>query len=286
MKIDDLFFRRILQILVKFCPYNKWGDFVIHYFWFFYIHKRIPGSKNYINDFLYQIKVTDEIIDPLRIYCSDKENVKKYIKKKIGNIYNVPTIAILRTKKEIDNFFFKKKSCVKPTHSSGQVLFVRRNSQNIKKKLKEWLKLNFYWQHRERNYKNLEKKIIIEPIIFNNTNLNDYKFFVYKGKVKFIQVDFDRKISHKRKTYDTNWKDLNFSAGYPHININCKKPKKLKKMIDLAEKLGEDFNFIRVDMYTNGTKIYVGELTSCPTTAHAIYYPKKSEEYASNLFFN
>ena len=284
MKIFDFILFRLLKVLVKLCPYNRYGDNIVHFFFFFTVHKRIPNSKRYINDFLYNLKVSNEIIKPLRVFCSDKENLKKYIKKKIGNNYNVPTLAILRNEKDIENFKTNKKVCFKPTHSSGQVIFAK-NLGYKKKIIKNWLKLNFYYQHRERNYKHLKKKIIVEPILFNNTNLNDYKFFVYNKKVKFIQVDFDRKRSHKRKTYDCSWNDLKFSAGYKLSKKKCERPEKLKKMINIAEKIGEDFNFIRVDMYTKGRKIYIGELTNCPTAAHAIYFPRTSEPYASKKFF-
>jgi hypothetical protein len=86
---------------------------------------------------------------------------------------------VLRNDKEIDGFVFPKSFCAKPTHSSGQVRIVKNYIENeaLKAELKGWLKFDHYVRSRERNYKNLKKKVIVEPVIFGETDLVDYRFF-------------------------------------------------------------------------------------------------------------
>jgi hypothetical protein len=42
------------------------------------------------------------------------------------------------------------------------------------------------------------------------------------------------------------------------------KPKKLSKMIEIAENLSKGFTFVRVDLYYSNDSIYFGELTFTP----------------------
>ena len=54
-----------------------------------------------------------------------------------------------------------------------------------------------------------KNKIIIEKYLEGNdenlSGINDYKFFCYSGKVKYIVFDGDRYIKHKRSFYDKEW---------------------------------------------------------------------------------
>ena len=82
------------------------------------------------NDVLYRIKTTDEILDPLRVFVTDKEFVKLYVKAVIGDEYNVPTLAVLRSIDEVRAYSFPPQCCIKATHSCDKVI-VRRDSGPI-----------------------------------------------------------------------------------------------------------------------------------------------------------
>lgn len=46
-------------------------------------------------------------------------------------------------------------------------------------------------------------------------------------------------------------------------------------MIRIAKKLSKDFDFIRVDLYSLGDKIYAGELTFHPGGGYSHFIPEK-----------
>ena len=48
------------------------------------------------NDVIYRMKISDEILDPLRIFVTDKEYAKIYTKSIIGEEFTVPTIKIFQ----------------------------------------------------------------------------------------------------------------------------------------------------------------------------------------------
>ena len=239
-----------------------------------------------INDELYRIKTGSEIESPLRVFTTDKEYVKEYVKAIVGDRYNVGTIEILRSKTDIDSYEFPKRCCIKPTHASGK-LIIRRDGENLPlKDIKGWLDLNYYHISRERNYKNLIPKIIVEPLVFESENIEDFKFFCYFGKVKFIQLDLERNSNHTRRYYDRDWNPLNFTINHPVSNRNIKKPSCLAEMISVCEKLSNPFSLVRVDLYTNGVEHFVGEVTHCPESAIGKFIPRKSEYIASEILFS
>ena len=49
------------------------------------------------NDVLHRIKTSDDIIDPLRVFVSDKEYLKLYVRATLGDRYVVPTIDVIRS---------------------------------------------------------------------------------------------------------------------------------------------------------------------------------------------
>ena len=179
--------------MINWFPKNKIGDYLHTFFLFVYKHKRIPFDKTKFNDYLFKFKTSNEIISPLRVFVTDKEFLKYFVKSIIGDKYNVPTISIIRNIKEIDSYEFPKNCCIKPTHASGRVIFKKNNSKIYKVEIKKWFSLNYYDLGREANYKFLKPKIIVEPLIFKKTNISDYKFFVlmeFQNLFKLTKIDF------------------------------------------------------------------------------------------------
>lgn len=253
---------------------------------FFRAHQRLPSRKQLFNDVLYRIKTTDEIMDPLRVFVSDKEFVKLYVRAVVGDRFNIPTIKVLHSTEEILAYSFPQDCCIKPTHLSGKVILRRLGSPIDHEEIARWLKSSFYHVNREANYKTLKPKVIVEPLVFNSDNLSDYKIFCYKGEPKLIQVDVDRHIGHTRKLYDLDWNELPFSIGYPRSDRDLEKPANLEKMLEVAGSLSSRFNFVRIDLYSNGVECLVGEITNCHGDAEESFIPKTGEVTVSKMIFD
>ncbi len=113
--------------------------------------------------------------------------------------------------------------------------------------------------------------------------LRDYKFFCFKGKFEFVQVDSGRFSNHIQSFYDRNWNRLDFSYVCEKNNIIDKKPEKYKEMICLAEKLSSQFPFVRVDFYYVNKKIYFGELTFTPNNGMSSIKPIEWDRKIADL---
>ncbi|MGE6571698.1 ATP-grasp fold amidoligase family protein [Psychrobacter namhaensis] len=280
-KILNLTRRTLHRIL----PYNETFDYALNYIKFLEDHKRFPCKKKIFNDYLYNIKNSNEILDPLRQFISDKYLLKSYVKSKVGDKYNVPTVAVFTSYEEMEEFKFPENCCIKPTNAS-QAVILRKNNEPINiEKTKEWFKLDYYKLTRERNYKYLKPMVIIEPLIFDSKDLMDYRFFCYNGKVKLICIDIGKYSGYKRIFYDRNWKKQDFSLHYPIYEGEINKPSNLNKMLEVAEILSSDFNFIRIDLYSDGINCLVGEITNCHAAASQSFIPLTSEKYASEIIF-
>src|SRR5262245_53224967 len=71
---------KALPRLRRWLPYNRFGDRIYHRALFLRKHGRLPRNELMWNDVWYRVKTSDEILDPLRVFVSDKEHVKYYIK--------------------------------------------------------------------------------------------------------------------------------------------------------------------------------------------------------------
>ena len=100
------------------------------------------------------------------------------------------------------------------------------------------------------------------------SDLKDYKFFCFNGKVRFFKIDFDRFVEHHANYYSPDGKLLPFGeADLPPVPSHVENmPENLAEMIQLAEKLSVEQSFLRVDFYNINGLIYFGELTFYPAS--------------------
>ncbi|WP_275265952.1 ATP-grasp fold amidoligase family protein [Sphingomonas solaris] len=88
----------------------------------------------------------------------------------------------------------------------------------------------------------------------------DYKLFVFHGRVEAIQVHLDRETGHHWTVYDRQWHRLSNKPA----RIDRGPPAALARMIEGAETLGKDFDFVRIDFYDVGGIPRFGEMTFYP----------------------
>jgi hypothetical protein len=275
----------LYRTLVRALPHNRFGDKLFALVEFIKFHNRLPTRAPTYNDVLYRIKASDDILDPLRVFVSDKEFVKLYVKAVVGDEYNVPTIDIIRSAAALDTYVFPATCVIKPTHASGRVVFRRSGEPLDLELLRSWFGFNYYRVNREANYRLLEPKIIVEPLVFGSSNVEDYKIFCVQGEPRLIQVDVDRHVAHKRKYLDADWRELDFSIKYPRTDKTLAKPENLSEMLAVAAELSKPFWFVRVDLYSNGDKVLVGEITHCADGAGGVFMPPTAEKIVSAQLF-
>jgi hypothetical protein len=216
------------------------------------------------NEKLQWLKIHDR--KPVYNEYVDKFAVRAHIAKTIGEQYLVPIIGLYTNVEVIDWNELPNQFVLKCTHgSSSNIICSDKNSLDIeksKKKLRKWMKKNWYWFGREWPYKDVRPRIICEKFI-TETGVapDDYKVLCFNGKAKLIEVHIDRFGDHKQDFYDINWKKTSISQGGTISNRVYPKPKMFEQMMYLSEKLASDLIHVRVDWYVVDNKLYFGELT-------------------------
>ncbi|PTB98358.1 hypothetical protein C9993_08005, partial [Marinobacter sp. Z-F4-2] len=157
------------------------------------------------------------------------------------------------------------------------------------KKIRGWFSTNYYNWTRERNYRFLNPKVIVEPLLFPGCPCDDYKVFCLNGKAKFLKIEIDRAGTHQHAVYTPDWQrvPVQFSTNRSQSSQKeVKRPPNLQRILSIAEELGRDFSFIRVDFYTNGDDIYVGELTNVPGDTRSVFGSHQEEEIIKSILFS
>lgn len=222
--------------------------------------------------------------NPLMRQCVDKYKVRKFIVDKgLENIL-VPLIKKYDSIEEICWDELPNEFVMKATNGGGGLNVVvcrdktKLNLDEVKKSLESSdpiFKRNS--GGREWAYYGLRRKIVVEELLINKqkpeSGIDDYKIFCYGGTPKYIIVDVDRYIGHKRNFYDTEWNNLHISSDCPTSDREINKPENLEEMLLVAKKLSEDFPYVRVDLYNVDSRIYFGELTFYPWSGYVQYSP-------------
>jgi len=201
---------------------------------------------------------------------ANKAEVREYVRETVG-----PTILneIYHTTANPDTIQFDElpnEFVIKSTHASGHVILIDDKSKAditaIRNECRNWLCQEFGVDKKEYWYGDVKPQIIVENYLHDEEHgvPPDFKFFVFHGSVEYIQVDYDRFSNHTRRFYTPDWEPLEFELEFP-LGPIIDQPAQLDAMIDVAEQLGEGFDFLRVDLYQpNGDEVVFGEITPAP----------------------
>lgn len=259
-----------------------------------YINKIFSERVGYSIDFSLSPKTYNEKIqyrklydkNPLYSICADKYRVREYVKQKIGEEYLIP-LYLVTDKLTMEQWQQLPDSFVaKANHNSGPVQIVKDKNQvipkNIITELNNQLKIDYGVLSLESFYSDIPRKIIVEKYL--KADIEDYKIHCFGNEKMFIDVCTRETGKTESVLYDKNWKNLGVTAG----NLSRKKfpkPKNFDKMLEIAKKLSEDFDYVRVDLYNVDGKIYFGELTFCENSGFG-KFTDETWDYKFGEFWN
>jgi hypothetical protein len=197
---------------------------------------------------------------------SDKVLVKDHVAATLGEAFVIPTLwhgAKLPPREE-RNWPFPY--VIKANHDSGSVMFVRNEEEQawdfIEDTCARWLETPFTPYQKEEWYHLIKPQLLIEPLLAGD--LIDYKFYVFHGKLRFVQVNTDRFKVHKVTFFDSSWVKQSFSRYYPTDDRSILPPAHFSEMVSAAELLGRNLDFVRVDLYDLPDGFRFGEMTFAP----------------------
>lgn len=208
---------------------------------------------------------------------ADKYRVRKYVESVGLGDTLVKLYGVWYNEDEVDFHSLPDNVIFKANNGEGKG--TNKIVKNLNNANKESLRKLFHWWLTRKNignlagephYKNMRPCIIAEellPFPEDENSVVDYKIWCINGSPRCIWVCNDRNSrggGASVMTYDTDW---NACPQYSIFNEDYRrgeilpKPKNLKKMLEIASKLSQEFPILRVDLYNIEGIIYFGELT-------------------------
>ena len=270
------------KTLAKILPDTPWASYLLSYRVFKRTYGFSPRLNNprTLNEWLFARKVSlpkSISFAPWVDKHLAKESMEKAMK---GAAVECNVAKTLHYATKADDSFFDSvipRCVIKGTHGSGMTILVqepRLLTAEEKASIRQWLSVEYFWGSREPSYRHLVPGVIAEEFLpCNELVPEDYKFFCFRGKVAFIQHDTGRYVDHQRCLYSTDWKLLPVSFQYESYSQPAPAPEDLTNMLAIAEKLSQEQNFVRVDLYQTTKGVYFGEMTFFPEAGLGSFKP-------------
>jgi hypothetical protein len=217
-------------------------------------------------------------LDPLVTLTTDKYTARQYIAEKVGEQHLVPMHQVVDSADDLDFDAMPVPCVIKATHGYDMTIFVTDrdaiNRSEIRETVRAWLKKDFYSTWKERPYIGLTSRCVVEDFLGGGPDApDDYKFFMFNGKLGFMQVHRDRQTNHRVWSFDVHGNRLAIHGAYPTPEQGIAIPDNYGELIQLAETLSQDFECVRIDFYVVNGHAYVGELTHNPGACIIRWHP-------------
>jgi len=252
-------------------------------------HGRFPSSPPVTFNERIATRIGSGPLEEYRAF-TDKLAVRAIVADRIGPQHLVPLHAQAGhlTQDLWDNL--PASFMLKPNHGSGWAYPVRNKQDEdfeaVVRKSEEWLRTNYYYMYRERQYRDIAPVLLFEKLLDDRSGrpegLADYKVFCFHGRALMIKV-ITRIPEKRRILYDRDWNKLDVCykvANRGHVE----RPAALTEMLSLAERLADGFDFVRIDLYCQPEGVFFGEYTLTPLAASDPFDPPEFDAFLGTLW--
>jgi len=253
-----------------------WNDAVRYY--------RITGKKmdwQHPQDISQKLLWLNRYHQPqLKADCADKYRMKEYVRSCGLEEINVPLLGVWDDPCKIDFDALPDQFVLKTNNGCGTNIICKDklqiNEEEAKRKLHDWLQIDFGKLFNELHYLKIEPCVFAEKYLpTDGLYQTDYKFQCINGEPYCILICADRDASGHAQlfSYNLQWERVTLLNGEEHtLGREFARPANLTKMIDAARILAKPFPYVRVDFYEVAGKLYIGELTFTPYGNIMTYY--------------
>ncbi len=211
----------------------------------------------------------------------DKIKVKHFVAAQIGRDWVIPTLW--HGTRLPDHPISASPVIVKSSHGCNQYVVFHPETgdwADIKRKAAKWIRRPYGRWLDEGYYADVEPAVLIEPFMSPNGDLPvDYKLYVFGGKVAFVQVHVGRGAHHRWALFDRGWQRISKETC-----SGIGPPISLTDMIEAAEILAANIDFVRIDFYEIAGKPLFGEMTFYPGSGLDPFYPECIDAIMGDLW--
>lgn len=204
-------------------------------------------------------------------HLADKYAVRKYVEDKGLGYLLTPLIACYDTANEFSLEELPDKFAMKANWGAGMNLICSDKKllkeDEARETIKKWLGASEYFSS-EDHYNLIDRKIVVEEFIDDGKGgfPVDYKFICFKGVPYCVLVCSGRETGHADYIpYSMDFKPLFDYCIQKHDEAEIMpKPDNFDDMVNIAKELSSDIDLVRIDLYSNGSKVWFGEITLTP----------------------
>jgi hypothetical protein len=220
---------------------------------------------------------------------NDKLALRRFVAGRVGEQHLVPLVAVAESAEALDWHALPRAFAIKPSHSSGRCILVRdrdtADRSAILAAARAWLGECYYagtdgrGGSREWGYRGIARRLIVEellPLLPDFAAPMQLNAYTFGGRIaigrKFTLLADGTKAG---QSTDADWNPLPFAINRPVRDPFPRPPPEVRaRMAWIAERLGHDADFLRIDCYVlPDGRVLVGELTPYPHAGRAIFEP-------------
>lgn len=247
------------------------------------------------------------------VRLADKVAVRDYVREKAGDQHLVEALAVADRCDELEIARLPQSFVVKFSHGSGMNIFVWQRSEAdeeaLRKLVASRLERTYGLRKGEHWYARIRPRALVETLVTTQGHdlPVDYRFHVFHGRARFIQVASSKRVtgrepgepssprgygfivphSARHAIYTRDWQRAPFQFR-SHVNRLpplLPKPRRFDEMIRVAETLGDDWGYVRVDLYcTDEDRVLFSEMTFAPNSGLFRFVPDSHNHELGRLW--
>lgn len=239
---------------------------------------RLPDLEHpaTLNEKLLKWKLEEYGTNPVVRQCADKYRVREFVRARGLESCLNKLIAVYDSADEIDWAVLPSSFAMKWNFGCHYNIICpskeKLDETTVKRQMKTWGREPFWAYFSELQYKGVDKKILVEEYIGTREGLlpQDYKFYCFHGHAHCVMLCDGREEGWPRfYFFDRNFQlmRINRDGKEAPEDFSFPRPKGLEEGFEIADRLSQNFPFVRVDLYLTDRGVRFGEMTFTPSAA-------------------
>jgi hypothetical protein len=223
-------------------------------------------------------------LDPRFAILCDKIAVRDFIAERVGTEPLTPLLWTGREPEAVPLETMERPFIVKGRHAAGQVFRVKASDkidiEAARATFRQWMRYNHGKTCTEPGYSFVEPGLMVERLLSRSDGSPpiERKVWVFHGRVRLVQTLLnDGVANHHAAFHDRLWRRHAWYLLSPPNPEHFEPPPHLERIVEVAERLGAEFDHIRVDFYDTHDRIWIGEMTPYPYSGMVPFTPDEAD---------
>ncbi|MFW6180083.1 MAG: ATP-grasp fold amidoligase family protein, partial [Desulfohalobiaceae bacterium] len=198
----------------------------------------------------------------------DKWQVRELVQSRAGASVLPEVYQVIAQPQELSWQDLPAQFSIVPAHLGPQMKMVpdkdKENPTQVQEQCRRLLQSTYGQKTNEYWYGQIDPRVLFTQFLQNGSGQmpQEYKLFVFHGRCEFIQVD-KQESGPKRTIYNRSWEVQPVRIQLPQGSVQDR-PNNLDEMIQVAESLGQGYDFFRVNLCVVEGKVYFSSITLAP----------------------